>query len=117
WYSIFLAEVASNFNQALVRAHLFEKNADRDFQIALIEEAMGNFHRYFFIMPTLARFELAIHQRAEKGQPLTADIMTGLPADVFAEVYRDALDLARERVGITRAQFPTRLYAKFYVHQ
>lgn len=116
-YGIFLAEVASNFNQALVRAHLFEKNADRDFQIALIEEAMGNFHRYFFIMPTLARFELAIHQRAEKGQPLTADIMTGLLADLFAEGYGDEVEMDRERVGITWAQFPTHLYLNFYVYQ
>ncbi|MCA9969022.1 MAG: oligoendopeptidase F family protein, partial [Anaerolineales bacterium] len=39
-YSLFVAEVASNFNQALVRAHLLETHADDpDFQIAVIEEA------------------------------------------------------------------------------
>lgn len=117
WYGIFLAEVASNFNQAMVRAHLFKTNPDRDFQIALIEEAMGNFHRYFFIMPTLARFELAIHERAEKGQPLTANIMNGLLADLFAEGYGDEVEMDRERVGITWAQFPTHLYSNFYVYQ
>src|SRR4026209_803034 len=42
-YSLFVAEVASNFNQAMVRAHLLEANPDRDFQIAVIEEAMANF--------------------------------------------------------------------------
>src|SRR5690625_2539345 len=73
-YGIFAAEVASNFNQVLVRHHLFAENDDPDFQIALIEEAMGNFHRYFFIMPTLARFEAEMHERTEKGQPVTADI-------------------------------------------
>lgn len=117
WYGIFLAEVASNFNQALVRAHLFETNPDRNFQIALIEEAMGNFHRYFFIMPTLARFELALHERAEKGQPLTADVMIGLLADLFSEGYGDEVEVDRERVGITWAQFPTHLYMNFYVYQ
>lgn len=117
WYGIFLAEVASNFNQALVRARLFETNPDRDFQIALIEEAMSNFHRYFFIMPTLARFELALHERAEKGQPLTADVMSGLLADLFAEGYGDEVEMDRERVGITWAQFPTHLYMNFYVYQ
>src|SRR5262249_18269691 len=71
-YSLFVAEVASNFNQALVRAHLLDHNTDPEFQIALIEEAMANFHRYFFIMPTLARFELEIHQRVERGEALTA---------------------------------------------
>jgi len=117
WYGTFLAEVASNFNQALVRAHLFKTNPDRDFQIALVEEAMGNFHRYFFIMPTLARFELAIHERAEKGLPLTADIMIGLLADLFAEGYGDEVEMDRERVGITWAQFSTHLYMNFYVYQ
>ncbi len=82
-----------------------------------IEEAMGNFHRYFFIMPALARFELAIHERAEQGQPLTADVMSGLLADLFAEGYGDEVEMDRERVGITWAQFPTHLYMNFYVYQ
>ena len=63
-YSLFAAEVASNFHQAVVRSHLLKTNDDRDFQISVIEEAMDNFHRYFFIMPILARFELEMHQRA-----------------------------------------------------
>lgn len=49
--------------------YLFETNDDPDFQIALIEEAMGNFHRYFFIMPTLARFEAEMYERLERGEP------------------------------------------------
>ncbi|MBE0695852.1 MAG: oligoendopeptidase F family protein, partial [Anaerolineaceae bacterium] len=48
-YSLFAAEVASNFHQAMVRAYLLETNADPQFQIKVIEEAMSNFHRYFFI--------------------------------------------------------------------
>ena len=47
-YSMFVAEVASNFNQAMVRAHLFAGNNDRNFLLALIQEAMDNIHRYFF---------------------------------------------------------------------
>ena len=73
-YSIFVAEVASNFNQALVRHYLFEHNPDVNFQIALIDEAMSNFHRYFFIMPTLARFELELHERVERDEALTAEL-------------------------------------------
>jgi oligoendopeptidase F len=74
-YPSIVAETASNFHQAMTRAHLLKSNPDKYFQIALLEEAMDNFHRYFFIMPTLARFELETHQRVEKGQPLTADSM------------------------------------------
>lgn len=116
-YSLFVAEVASNFNQAMVRAHLLAENSDRDFQIAVIEEAMANFHRYFFIMPTLARFELEIHQRAERGAALTADSMIELMADLFQEGYGDEVHVDRERVGITWGQFSTHLYSNFYVYQ
>jgi oligoendopeptidase F len=116
-YSIFVAEVASNFNQALVRAHLLQTNPDPNFQIALIEEAMANFHRYFFIMPTLARFELEIHERVERGDALTADSLMTLMADLFQEGYSEDVAVDRGRVGITWAQFPTHLYANFYVYQ
>jgi oligoendopeptidase F len=115
-YSIFVAEVASNFNQALVRAHLMRQNPDPQFQIALIGEAMDNIHRYFFIMPTLARFELETHERIERGQGLTADSMIDLMADLFSEGYGGEMHVDRQRVGITWAQF-SHLYNNFYVFQ
>ena len=116
-YPSIIAETASNFNQAMTRAHLLKTKTEKSFQIALLEEAMGNFHRYFFIMPTLARFELATHERAEKGQPLTADYMNNLMADLFAEGYGGEMDLDRDRVGITWGTFTTHLYIDFYSFQ
>jgi len=115
-YSLFVAEVASNFNQAMVRRHLFETQQTPEFQISLIEEAMSNYHRYFFIMPTLARFELELHNRAEKGQPINADILIGLTADLFKEGYGDEVEFDRDRIGITWAQFG-HMYMNFYVYQ
>jgi oligoendopeptidase F len=116
-YGLFVAEVASNFNQAVVRSHLLSTLSERDQQIAVIEEAMANFHRYFFIMPTLARFELAIHERVEAGGALTAAYLIDLMADLFAEGYGDEVVVDRPRVGSTWMQFSTHLYANFYVYQ
>lgn len=116
-YPSIIAETASNFNQAMTRAHLLKTNPGKSFQIALLEEAMGNFHRYFFIMPTLARFELETHQRAEKGQPLTAEYMINLMADLFSEGFGGEMNLDRERVGITWGTFTTHLYIDFYSFQ
>jgi len=116
-YTLFAAEVASNFNQALVRAHLLTTQMDRDFQIGVIEEAMSNFHRYFFIMPTLARFELEIHERVERGQALNAESLIQLMADLFAEGYGGEVELDVQRIGITWAEFSTHLYSNFYVFQ
>jgi oligoendopeptidase F len=117
WYGIFAAEVVSNFNQAMVRAHLLAKSTDRDFQIAVIEEAMNNFHRYFLIMPVLAQLELELHERAERGEPVTADFMTERTATLFAEAYGGEVAEDRERTGITWAEFPTHMYLNFYVFQ
>ncbi|MGB0386934.1 MAG: oligoendopeptidase F [Ardenticatenaceae bacterium] len=115
-YSIFVAEVASNFNQALVRADLLANNSDPNFQIAVIEEAMSNFHRYYFLMPTLARFELELHERIERGEALTADGMIELMTDLFREAYGDEVEIDAERIGITWAQFSTHMYLDFYVY-
>ena len=119
-YGLFQAEVASNMHQALTRRYLLATNTDPEFQIAVIDEAMANFYRYFFIMPTLARFELQIHERVEKGIALTADDLNHLMADLISEVYGSEVEVGdrnRERVGSTWAQFHTHLYSNFYVFQ
>src|SRR5262249_53089421 len=72
---------------------------------------------YFFIMPTLARFELEIHQRVERGEALTAGGMISLMADLFREGYGDEVTMDDERTGITWGQFSTHLYSNFYVYQ
>jgi oligoendopeptidase F len=115
-YSLFVAEVASNFHQAMMRGHLLNTVIDRNFQLALIEEAVGgNFFRYFFQMPTLARFELETHQRIERGESLTADSMIDLMADLFAEGFGPNFDMDRERVGMTWSTFG-HLFADYYVY-
>ncbi len=115
-YSLFAAEVASNFHQAMLRAYLLDQDIDRDLKIAVIEEAMANFHRYFLIMPTLATFELEMHQRVERGEGLAADAMNDYLADLFAESYGDAAVVDRARDGIRWATFG-HLYADYYVFQ
>lgn len=115
-YGLFVAEVASNFNQATVRDYLMRTQTDEQFQVALIEEAMSNYHRYFFIMPTLARFELEMHNRVERDAPINADILIGLLADLFHEGYGEEVEFDRDRIGITWAQF-LHMYMNFYVYQ
>ena len=115
-YSLFLAEVASNFHQVLLRAYLLDAVADREIQLAVLDEALANFHRYFFVMPTLARFEREMHERVEAGEGVTADLLDERMADLFAEAYGPGVEVDRERDGITWAQF-SHLYAPFYVYQ
>ena len=116
-YSLFIAEVASNFNQAMLRAHLLKTVKDKNFLISLIEEAVGgNFFRYFFQMPTLARFELETHQQVERGESLTADSMIDLMADLFAEGFGPKVKVDRPRVGMIWSTFG-HLFSDYYVYQ
>jgi oligoendopeptidase F len=67
-------------------------------------------------MPTLARFELEMHERVEQGKGLTADDMIGLMVDLFSEGYGGEVHVDHERVGITWATFG-HLYTDYYVYQ
>jgi len=115
-YSLFVAEVASNFNQALVRAMLLREAQTPEQKLAVLEEAFSNFHRYLFVMPTLARFELELYQRIEKGGALTAPYLIERLAELFAEGYGGEVELDKERLGAGWMHF-SHLYSPFYVYQ
>ncbi|MFN8515613.1 MAG: M3 family oligoendopeptidase [Chloroflexia bacterium] len=116
-YSDFTAEVASNAHEVLVRAHLLATSDDPNTQLAIIDQAMSRFGRYFFIMPTLARLELAIHEMVERGEALTADTLGTLTTDLFAEGYGGEVAFDPDRLGSTWAQYPHHLRSPFYVYQ
>lgn len=116
-YSLFHAEVASNFHQAVVRSYLLETQTDRDFQIAVLEEAMANFQRYLFLMPSLAIFDLEAHERVERGEPLTFDVFTKILGDIFVEGYGPQVEVDYERTGSIWMQFSTHLYSNYYTYQ
>ena len=116
-YSMFVAEVASNFNQALLRAHLLDRFAqDRNALLSILDEAMANFYRYFLVMPSLARLEYAAHSRVEQGKPLNAPFLNQTMGDAFADAYGDSMVYDRERVAITWATFQ-HLYVPYYTFQ
>jgi oligoendopeptidase F len=115
-YSLFAAEVASNFDQALVRAHLLDLGRGRDFEMAVIQEAMDNFHRYLFLMPINSQFEDWMHKTVEQGGALTADAMSAKLVELFKNGYGDAVHVDEPRVGVTWMQF-SHFYADYYVWQ
>lgn len=115
-YSLFAAEVASNFHQALVRAHLFETFDDPALQLDLLEEAFSNFHRYLLLMPTLARFELEVHERLERGEGLSVDDLVDRCTELFTAAYGEPLLVEQGNMGLRWAHFP-HLYRDYYVFQ
>jgi len=116
--SMTLAETASNTNQAMTRAYLREKRAkDDEFQLALLEEAMANYHRYLFLMLNLATFELEVYTRAEQGKLLSAGILQDIMKEIFAAGYGETMTDDPDRTGTTWAQFNNHLYIPYYTFQ
>lgn len=115
-YRMFVAETASNFNQALWRAHLLRTETDPDFLLEILGEAMSNYHRYFFIMPILSQFEVECHAAVERGEGLTADRLGEVMLRLFREGYGPSVAIDEARTGITWAQF-SHVFANFYVYQ
>ena len=115
-YGMSAAETASNFNQAMMGAHMLAERSDRDWTIAVIEERMANNMRYLFTMPILARFELAAHERVEAGQALSAEWMNQTMLGFYREAYGSEVVIDPARMGITWARFP-HLFMNFYVFQ
>ncbi|RDI96097.1 oligoendopeptidase F [Meiothermus sp. QL-1] len=115
-YSLFLAEVASNFNQAMVRALLLREARTREERLAVLEEAFANFHRYLFVMPTLARLERELYERVEAGGALTAPYLSERLVALLAEGYGGAVEFDEKRLGAGWMHF-SHLYNPFYVYQ
>jgi oligoendopeptidase F len=115
-YSMFVAEVASNFNQALTRGSLLRQATDPNFKLAILQEAFGNFHRYLFVMPTMARFELECYQTLEQGGALTAQSLIERMTAHFAQGYGGEVEIDPERLGASWMMFG-HLYSPFYVYQ
>jgi oligoendopeptidase F len=111
------AETASNFNQALVRAYLKQELADdKAFQLAMLEEALYNYHRYMYQMLNLATFEFEVYSRAEQGEPLSTQILLDLMNEIYSTGYGETLTDDPARTATTWAQFG-HLYVPYYTFQ
>jgi oligoendopeptidase F len=117
-YTLFAAEVASNFNQALVRDYLLRDAARPrlpDRRARRGDEQLPPLFLYHADAGALRAG--SPHSAPKRGEPLTAPVLNTLMADLFAEGYGDDLVMDRERTGSTWAQFSTHLYSNFYVYQ
>jgi oligoendopeptidase F len=114
-YADYLGETASTFSQALLRAYLRDERHDPDLQLEALADALTYFHRYLFVMPLLAQFELDTHERIERGETLSADEMSTRIVELLREGYGPGVALDSERDGVMWAQF-SHLYLNFYTY-
>jgi oligoendopeptidase F len=117
-YSIFVAEVASTLNEALLAHEALERAQDDDERMFLICRQLEGLRGTLFRQALFAEFELALHRRTERGEPVTAD---ELCTDYLALVRRyhghdEGVVHVDERFGVEWAAVP-HFYYEFYVYQ
>ncbi|HXW04920.1 MAG TPA: oligoendopeptidase F [Vicinamibacterales bacterium] len=86
-YPIFVAEVASTFNEELLIAHMLETIEDDQTRLSLLGNYLENIKGTVFRQTQFAEFELRAHQMAEKGQPLTGEVLDDLYAEITRKYY------------------------------
>jgi len=115
-YTIFVAEVPSTFNEALLLDYLLARSTDPRERIVLLEHAIENMAGTFFAQVLFADYELQAHRLAEADEPITAEILSDLHGKLLQDYYGDALDeepLAR----LTWARVPHFYQSPYYVYQ
>jgi oligoendopeptidase F len=114
-YTLFVAEVASTLNEALLTDHLLKTRDDPALRKYLIVEQLEDIRTTLFRQTMFATFELDIHQRAEAGEPLTTDRMSELYRELVARYHGPAVVLDDE-IALEWARIP-HFYRSFYVYQ
>ena len=115
-YTIFVAEVASTFNERLLLDYMLEKTQDPTEKIALLEQEIRNITGTFYFQVLLADYEYQAHKLAETGQPITADVLSKITEDLFYTYYGDEIE-KDELLSIFWARVPHFFNSPFYVYQ
>ncbi|MFB6166962.1 MAG: oligoendopeptidase F [Candidatus Nanohaloarchaea archaeon] len=112
-YPIFLAEIASTVNEALLTRHLLE-NADEKVRKAALNNSLENFRATLYRQTMFADFEHRIHQAAEQGEALTPDSLDDEYGQLKQKFYRPVeMD---DRIRKEWMRIP-HFYYNFYVFQ
>ncbi len=114
-YTLFVAEVASTLNEALLAHHLLGETDDKEMKRYILNKQMESIRSTLVRQTMFAEFEMIAHATAEEGKPLTADVLCGIHKKLN-EKYYGAVVTLDDRIGIEWARIP-HFYRSFYVYQ
>ncbi|MDD7392621.1 MAG: oligoendopeptidase F [Fusobacterium gastrosuis] len=115
-YTIFVAEVASTFNERLLLDYMLEHSNDPMEKIALLEQALSNVVGTFFIQTLFANYEYEAHKLIEEDKAITADILSELMENLFKKYFGDTV-VVDELQKIIWSRIPHFYNSPFYVYQ
>lgn len=117
-YPIFVAEVASTFNEALLNDYMLEQIKDDRARLSLLGNYLENIKGTVFRQTQFAEFELRTHEMAEKGEPLTGEALDKVYLDITRKYYGHdkGVSVVDDFVAHEWAYIP-HFYRNFYVFQ
>jgi oligoendopeptidase F len=117
-YHIFVAEVASTFNEALLLHHMLEEIKDVPTRISLLGNFLESIKSTVFRQTQLAEFELRMHELALQGQPITGDTLAKLYLEITRKYYghKEGITIVDDYVAHEWSYIP-HFYHEFYVFQ
>jgi oligoendopeptidase F len=115
-YTIFVAEVASTLNEALLLNTLLARTDDPAERVMLLQHAIDGIAGTFYTQSLFADYELHAHRAVEAGQPITADYLSSVYWDLLQNYYGDSID-HDELYKVTWARIPHFFQSPYYVYQ
>lgn len=114
-YPIFLAEVASTFNEELLTHDLLKKTSDPKMKAYLLNRQLDDLRGTIYRQTMFAEFEKTIHERQEAGDALTLDTLTGIYHALLADYFGPRFTLDPQ-LDLECLRIP-HFYSAFYVYQ
>jgi oligoendopeptidase F len=115
-YTIFVAEVPSTLNEALFLDLMLERVEQPRERAVLLQHAIDSIASTFYTQVMFADFELQAHRLVEQDQPVTADALNGIYAQLLRDYYGDVID-EEEISRLTWARIPHFFSTPYYVYQ
>ncbi|HID75172.1 MAG TPA: oligoendopeptidase F, partial [Planctomycetaceae bacterium] len=117
-YATFVAEVASTLNEALLIHKMLSTIEDDNVKLSLLMNYLDGIKGTVFRQTQFAEFELAIHQRAEQGEPLTGDVLTEIYGGILKRYYGHDKGVCQiDDLYCVEWAFVPHFYYNFYVYQ
>lgn len=117
-YSTFVAEVASTFNEALLIKKMLKEINDKDTRLSLLMSYLDGIKSTVFRQTQFAEFELLIHEKAERGEPLTGDVLSQIYGDILKKYYGHDKGICHiDDLYTVEWAYVPHFYYNFYIYQ
>lgn len=114
-YSIFVAEVASTLNEALLSEYLLDELEDEKEKLYILNHFLEGFRATVFRQTMFAEFEHKIHTLDQEGTPLTVDSLSDIYYDLNKKYFGEDI-VIDEDIALEWARIP-HFYYNYYVYQ